>query len=104
MDEIKVNKILFWVGRWSGYGLVVIMVLYFISGYGMTKGIMDPVFATSLHVIWLPIPFVVFLLFHVLFRLRSFLRKRINDETWVNVYILIFSLVILTIAFYLYFL
>lgn len=96
------NKILFQLSRWSGYCLIAMMLLYFISGYGMTKNIIDPVFAKTLHEKWLPIPATIFILCHILFRFRSFLRKRIDDSNWVNIYLLVFGLVILIIALYLY--
>lgn len=104
MNEIQINKILFRASRWSGYILVFSMVSNFISGYGMTKGIIDPVLAQSLHEKWLPIPTVVFLILHILFPLRVALRKRIKDVAWVNIYLVVLSLIILIIVFYLYFL
>lgn len=99
-----INKILFKLSRWSGYVLIVLMVLYFISGYGMTKQIIDPVLAKTLHEKWLLWPTVIALLLHTLFRLRCFLIKKIKNEVWVNVYIIILYLVILGIFFYLDFL
>ena len=96
----NINKILFKLSRWSGYILIVLMILYFISGYGMIKQIIDPVLAKILHEKWLPWPTVIFLLLHTLFRLRSFLIKKIKSEVWVNVYIVILYLIILGIFFY----
>lgn len=104
MEEFKLNKILFQLSQWSGYGLAAVMILYFISGYGMTKAIIDPVFAKTLHEKWLPIPSVCLILLHICFRLRNFLFRKIKDPIWVNIYILVVSLVILFISFYLYWL
>lgn len=43
---IKLDRFLAWV-------LFGAMLLYFISGYGMTKGIISPTLATKLHISWL---------------------------------------------------
>lgn len=45
---VKLDRFFAWV-------LLAGMLIYFISGYGMTKGLIDPLFATSLHTGWLPI-------------------------------------------------
>jgi predicted heme/steroid binding protein len=43
---IKIDRIAAWV-------LFVAMIIYAISGYGMTKGIFDPALARNLHLNWL---------------------------------------------------
>lgn len=98
----EINKILLRLSRISIYFLAGFMVLYFISGYGMTKNIIDPVFAKSLHEKWLPIPTVLFIILHVSFPLKIALIKRIRDEAWVNIYLLIFDLIIFVVFLYLY--
>lgn len=102
MKEEEINKILFKLSRWCGNILVILMFLYFISGYGSTKAIIDPIFSKKLHEVWLPIPTVICIILHTLFPLKRFLIKRIRDVNWVNIYVLIFCLIILVIVFYLY--
>jgi len=61
------EKILFWlnkIGRISGALLFLIMMLFAISGYGMTRGLIDPVLAQSLHFKWLMWLGVFFLIIH----------------------------------------
>ncbi len=104
MDKTQINRILIKTARFSGYVLALLMMLYFISGYGMTKGIMDPVLAEKLHDKWLPIPFIIFFILHVFIYLKFTLRRWLKDEKWTNIYVIILSLVILIFLFYLYFL
>ena len=58
-----------WINRIDNFGvwiLLFLVLLFVITGYGMTKNIMDPVLAKYIHARLLPIPFFVFLLIHVL--------------------------------------
>jgi predicted heme/steroid binding protein len=41
------------IDRFAAWVLFVVMILYAISGYGMTKGIIDPSFARAMHLSWL---------------------------------------------------
>jgi len=45
--------------RWAAWLLLPIMLLYLVSGYGMTKGIITPRTAAWLHLDVLAIPFLV---------------------------------------------
>jgi predicted heme/steroid binding protein len=65
----KINRISAWV-------LLAAMLLYFISGYGMTRGIIDSAVATRLHVTILP-PFVI-----ISFVVHSFLSIRLAFIRW----------------------
>lgn len=46
-------KILIKLDRFIAWLLFATMLLYFISGYGMTKGLIDATLATKLHISWL---------------------------------------------------
>lgn len=92
------------MANWSGYVLAVLMLLYFISGYGQTKGIIDPVLAKILHDKWLPIPTAVCFVLHTFLHLKFRWQRWFRDKKWLNVYIAVLGLVILALLFYLYFL
>lgn len=104
MNSVKINKFLIKGAEYAGYGLAVLMFLYLISGYGSTKGIIDPVLAKSLHEKWLPLPTFIFFTFHFLGYFRLFLKRHIKQENWVDFYLVVLGLIILAICFYLYFL
>ncbi|MFZ5559305.1 MAG: hypothetical protein ACOZAL_00705 [Patescibacteria group bacterium] len=100
------DRFLIKLERFSAWVLLVLMILYVISGYGVTKGIIDPIFSKYLHDKLLAIPFFIFFILHVgiasryaLIRWRVF--KTIKSA---NIYTIIFGLVFLTLFLYLYFL
>lgn len=47
------NKLIIKLDRVSAWVLFVSLILYFITGYGMTKGIISPDFSTKLHLSYL---------------------------------------------------
>lgn len=102
--RISINKILFKTSNYAGYIAGGLLVIYFITGYGMTKAIIDPVFAKSLHEKWMPIPMVIACLLHIFIKVKFVLRKWIKDEIWLDIYMIILGLVIFTAFLYLYFL
>lgn len=97
-----VNKFLYKTANFSGYALILLMSLYFVSGYGMTKAIIDPVLAKMLHDKWLPLPTIIFFVLHVFLHLRFRLNRWFKNKHWLNIYILILSLVVLALLLYLY--
>lgn len=68
-------KILFKLNKFSGWILLILIVLFIISGYGMTNQIIDPVFARYLHSQVLPIPFYIFLGLHLILPLKRLFQK-----------------------------
>lgn len=96
------NRFLIKTQKISGVILLVLVILYFISGYGITKGIIDPDVAKFLHERILPVPFVLFLLLHIAFWVKKLLLGLIKDERWVNGYLIIL-LSIIFILFVIYF-
>lgn len=102
-DNAKINQFLIKIDRFCGWALFLLMFLYFISGYGITKGIIDPVLAKSLHERWLPFPTFIAFILHSAINLKFLLiRKGIKDEVWLNVYIAVLGLVFFTLFMYLY--
>lgn len=102
MNPVKFDRILIKLARWSGWVLVPLMLLFFISGYGMTKQAIDPVFATMLHNKWLPLPMAIAFLLHFLIYAKFALQRKIKHRTWVNVYITILGMALLIVFLYLY--
>jgi len=74
------TKILFKLHRISGWVLLVLTILYLVSGYGLTKQIIPYSLAIKLHTQILEIPFLVFLILHCLFPLVNFLKKKIKRK------------------------
>ena len=59
------------INRYGQWCLAVIMLLFIISGYGMTAGIMDRDLARKLHIDILPIPLFLLMLIHLYLPFRS---------------------------------
>jgi len=71
-------KTLLKIDHLSAWVLFAGMILYFISGYGMTKGIINPAFASRIHLGWLSAIIVVAFVFHTGFAIRlALIRWRI---------------------------
>jgi hypothetical protein len=64
MKPISEAVLLTRLSRWSAWAAMLIVVLYIVTGYGMTKRIVDPDWAKRLHERWLPIPLFLTLLLH----------------------------------------
>jgi hypothetical protein len=79
------------------------MLAYFISGYGMTKEIINPAFAKYLHEVLLPIPMFVLFIIHVAVNAKlAFIRWGWAGQKWTNFYIIISSLFFLAFFLWLY--
>jgi Ca2+/Na+ antiporter len=92
--------------RFSAWVLLVLIVVYIISGYGITKGIIDPVFSRYLHDKLLAIPLFIFFILHVSISSSFALRrwKVFKTSQSANIYALILGLIILIIFLWLFFL
>lgn len=104
MNKNAFNRALFKTSKWAGYVMGVLILLYIITGYGMTKEIIDPVFAKALHSKWMPIPLAITFLLHLFIYIRFKLRLLIKSDLWVDIYLVVLSLVIFLGFLYLYFL
>jgi predicted heme/steroid binding protein len=74
MQLIKINRLAAWT-------LLITIFLYFISGYGMTKGVIDRELATSLHHNVLPFITMFAFVIHAFLGIRmAFMRWRIWSQ------------------------
>ena len=93
------------IDRFSVWILLLIIFLFVITGYGMTKNIMDPVLAKYIHTQLLPIPFFVFFMVHVL---KSVYRQFKNlglfkSERVLNSYVYLLGFIVTSLFIWLYF-
>jgi len=99
----NLNKVLFSISKISGWILLFLLFLYFLSGYGMTKGIIDYSTSQKLHNSILPLSFLFFLILHIFFPVKVFLLKFIKDERWINIYLIILFSIIYLLFLYFHF-
>jgi len=99
------EKFLVKLNRFSAWILLILIILFIVSGYGVTKQVINPVFAANLHNKLLPIPLFIFFLLHVGISIRYALRrwKLFKNEKTANAYVLIISLIFLIFFFWLFF-
>ena len=91
------DKFLIKLERFSAWCLLVLIILYIVSGYGITKRIINPVFSKYLHDKLLAIPFFIFFVLHVGIATRyALMRWKVFETTKsANIYTLVFSLIFL---------
>lgn len=71
-------KTLIKIDRLSAWGLFISMLLYFVTGYGITKGIINSSLATKLHFSWLTYFVLAFFVIHTSYAIHlAFKRWRI---------------------------
>ena len=97
-----------WVNRIDHFGVWILLLLilpYVFTGYGMTRHIMDPVLAKYIHGQILPIPLFILLLIHVLKPVyQQFKNWNIfKSEKIIDIYVYILAFVFLMIFLWLYF-
>jgi len=81
---VKIDRIFAWI-------LLVSMFLYFLTGYGMTKGIINSGFATKLHLDILPLVFIIAFVIHTGLAVRlAFMRWRVWNKASMAILILIY--------------
>lgn len=95
---IKLDRISAWI-------LFISMLLYFITGYGMTKGIIDSSFAASLHNNYLTYIILISFVFHTAFAIRlAFIRWKVwnsgGQAAWLVFYAIFISWFIYMESFY----
>lgn len=91
--------------RLSAWVLYLTTLLFIISGYGVTKQIINPIAAQYLHDKLLPPLFFLAFVYHTGFRLHNSLQRwRVfTAPKYVSYYVLLLSFVLLTWFFWLYF-
>lgn len=90
----------------SGWILAILLILYILSGYGMTKGIMNPDLAKKLHNQWLAIPLFLSFVVHLAISSRyALVRWKIFENIKsTNIYVFVLSIIFLILFLWLYFL
>jgi len=97
------NRFFVKLDRLSAWGLLILMIAFITSGYGMVKEIINPITAKYLHEVLLPIPMFVFFVIHVGWQLRlSLIRWKWGSQKWISFYVLTISLFLLFFFFWLY--
>lgn len=101
---MKFNTFLIKLDRFSGWALLVLMLAYFISGYGMTKEVINPLTAKYLHEVLMPIPMFIFFIIHIGVNIRlALIRWHLASQKWINFYIIFLTGLFLTFFLWLYF-
>lgn len=85
------------LNRYAAWTALVVVILFIITGYGMTKRIIDPDLARLLHGRVLPIPLFIALIVHGAVSARGALRrwKVFEQQRWADVYVVIASVALL---------
>ncbi len=72
--------------RWAAWTAIIVIILFIVTGYGMTKRVMDPELAKYLHEEILPVPLFIALLVHgglslrhAMWRWKIFQNRRTDD-------------------------
>jgi len=86
---------------WSGWILLVLFLAYFITGYGMTKGLFDKELATMWHQEYLPVPAIIIFVIHSLLGARILLRRhQLHKSKSIQYLTILIFLVILIVLLY----
>jgi len=93
------------INRSAAWALFIIMILFFISGYGLTKGIIDPAWAKMIHLDYLPLVILVVFVLHASIAIRlSLIRWRVwnlyTKAFWALFFITFFSYFVYVDLFY----
>lgn len=94
----KIDKFGMWI-------LLCLVLLFVITGYGMTKHLMDPVAAKYIHTQILPVPLLIFFCIHILKSVRNQFKKWnvFSSATTTDIYAYAVTLIITLILIWLFF-
>ena len=104
-EEGLMPKMLAMIDRHSRWILLALMLLFIITGLGITKNIMDQRLAKQLHENILPIPFYFLFLLHIFYPLPANLVrwKAFKSETVAAVYVYFLAAIFLGLCLWLHF-
>lgn len=71
----SVYRILIKLDRWAAWLLMLVILTYAVTGYGMTKGLIDPSFARTWHLGWLGILGLLSFIIHTAWAIHLSLRR-----------------------------
>jgi predicted heme/steroid binding protein len=92
------------IGRLAAWTLFITIIIYFITGYGMTKGIIDRNFSFLLHATILPFLTIIAFTIHTSISIRfAFMRWRIWNRFTMLILIVFFGGILLSFLYFQYF-
>ena len=99
------GKFLNQIDKFGMWILMVLILSFVLTGYGMTKHIMDPVLAKYIHTQLLPLPLLIFFCIHVVKAVRNQFKKwkLFADERILDIYAYALVLVVTIILIWLFF-
>ena len=99
------GKFLHWIDKIGMWILMFLVLSFVLTGYGMTKHIMDPVLAKFIHTQLLPIPLLIFFCIHVVKAVRNQFKKWqiFKDDRILDIYAYAITLIVTIILIWLYF-
>jgi cytochrome b subunit of formate dehydrogenase len=99
------SKIFTAIDRYSRWILLVLMLLFILTGLGITKNIMDQRLAKQLHENILPLPFYLLFLVHIFYKLPVHLvRWRVfKSEATAALYVYALAAILLGLFLWIHF-
>jgi predicted heme/steroid binding protein len=92
------------IGRLAAWILFVTIIIYFITGYGMTKGIIDRNFSLLLHATILPLITIIAFIIHASISIKfTFMRWRIWNRFTLFILIVFFGGILLSFLYFQFF-
>lgn len=93
LPMIKINRFTAWI-------LFFVIIAYAITGYGMTKGLIDANFARTWHLGWLGLVGLIAFVIHTFWGIHLFLRRK---NIWnILTKIILFSFFVVLVSFFVY--
>jgi len=98
------EKFLNGIDKFGVWILLALILAFMLTGFGMTKHIMDPVLAKYIHSRILPLPLLIFLCIHIIKPVRNQFKKWniFNNERILDIYTYALVLVVTLILIWLY--
>jgi predicted heme/steroid binding protein len=88
------------IDRFAAWVLFISMLIYFISGYGMTKGLINPSFAAKLHTGWLPLIILIAFTLHTSYAIHLAFKRWRMWNTASAVSLVLFFVIFLSFFVY----
>lgn len=90
---IKLDRIAAWI-------LLIVIIIYIVSGFGMTKGIIDPSLARNLHLSWLGVIGLIAFVIHTYWAIHLALMRHRMWNVWSKVLLMsVYIIAILSIMY-----
>lgn len=92
------------IDHWGVWVLLFVLLGYILTGYGITKNIMDPLLAKYLHSRILPLPLFFLFIIHVMKPVRGYFRnwKIFQNEFALDIYTYSLALSVLGLLVWLF--